>query len=305
LDGAINLIANVPATPGQPDLASGSDLGQLNNDNITSDNTPTFTGTGATSGHTMRIYSDGVLVGSGPVDGSGNWSVTSSALSHGVRQITARAFNGTVESSASTALPVTIDTIAPTAGSPGYNYLTSPHSAGLVFSENVGWSVVNGDFVVDNLTNPGVVTHSATYNGGTNSIGMTFPGNAVLPDARYRLTVLGAGGGIQDVAGNSMASNFTFDFFFLMGDANHDASVNLLDFNIVAANFGQSPRDFGQGDFTYNFSVTLADFDILAARFGAVLAGPDALALQPRGSVFSSTRIDSDKREGAIDDLLA
>jgi hypothetical protein len=48
--------------------------------------------------------------------------------------------------------------------------------------------------------------------------------------------------------------------------------VNLADFNILAANFGQSPRDFTQGDFDYDTAVFLSDFNILASRFGQVLA---------------------------------
>ncbi len=301
LDGAINGLAQVPSAPAQPDLFSGSDLGQFNNDNVTSDNTPTFAGTGATAGHTIRIFSDAVQVGSGVVDGSGNWSVTTSALAHGVRQITARAFNGTAESGPSTALSVTIDTIAPTAGSPAFNFLTSPHSVGVVFSENVGWSVANGDFTVDNLTNPGSVALSAVYDGGANSVSMSFPGNAVLPDARFRMTVLGTGGGVQDVAGNTMAANFVYDFFFLNGDANRDERVNLLDFDIVAANFGQSGRNFTQGNFTYDVAgnVNLLDFDVLASRFGDVLAAA-------RTSPFGNDPIkQTDRVDDPLQELLA
>ena len=64
------------------------------------------------------------------------------------------------------------------------------------------------------------------------------------------------------------------NFRFLQGDANGDGRVNLNDFNILAANFGQGPRDFTQGDFNYSGTVNLSDFNILAARFGQVLAAP-------------------------------
>jgi hypothetical protein len=61
-------------------------------------------------------------------------------------------------------------------------------------------------------------------------------------------------------------------FRFLQGDANNDGRVNLDDFNILAANFGQSPRDFTQGDFDYSGNVNLNDFNILASRFGSSLS---------------------------------
>jgi hypothetical protein len=68
-----------------------------------------------------------------------------------------------------------------------------------------------------------------------------------------------------------MAADHVLNFFFLIGDANHDARVNLQDFNVLAANFGQSLRDFTQGDFNYDSVVNLLDFNILAGRFGRVL----------------------------------
>jgi hypothetical protein len=51
--------------------------------------------------------------------------------------------------------------------------------------------------------------------------------------------------------------------------------VNLQDFNILAANFGQSNCTFSQGDFNYDTIVNLQDFNILAGRFGVAL-GPNA-----------------------------
>ena len=73
-----------------------------------------------------------------------------------------------------------------------------------------------------------------------------------------------------------MAADYAFEFFFLRGDANHDARVNLQDFNILAGNFGQSNRIFSQGDFNYDTVVNLLDFNALAGRFGQAL-GPAAV----------------------------
>jgi len=52
------------------------------------------------------------------------------------------------------------------------------------------------------------------------------------------------------------------------GDANNDGFVNLNDFTILAANFGESDRDFSEGDFTLDGVVNLDDFTVLASRFG-------------------------------------
>ena len=52
------------------------------------------------------------------------------------------------------------------------------------------------------------------------------------------------------------------------GDANLDGVVNLNDFNVLAANFGQSNRTWEQGDFNEDGTVNLSDFNLLAANFG-------------------------------------
>ncbi len=57
----------------------------------------------------------------------------------------------------------------------------------------------------------------------------------------------------------------------LVADANLDLAVDLDDFTILAANFGQSDRIFGQGDFNYSGAVSLDDFTILASAFGTFL----------------------------------
>src|SRR5207249_2817985 len=85
-------------------------------DNVTNVTTPTFSGT-AEAGSTVKIYSDGAQVGSGPATG-GSYTLTTTALVTGPRNITATATDaaGNV-SPISGALSVTIDTGAPTAPS--------------------------------------------------------------------------------------------------------------------------------------------------------------------------------------------
>jgi subtilisin family serine protease len=282
-DDAVAALNNpVPAIPSVPDLDSGSDLGVFPNDNITRDNTPTFTGT-AEAGSTVRIFANGVEVGSGVATG-GNYSITTSALVDGVRPITATASNANGSSNPTAALNVTIDTLAPTAGSGAFQYATAPHSNSVSFNENVQLTVGLEDFTLENLTTSQFVSSlamSGFYDVGTNTQSINYGGlpGGILTDGNYRLTALAAG--ITDVAGNPLAANYVFNFFHLTGDANHDSHVDLLDFNVLSLNFGQSSRNFTQGDFDYSGTVDLLDFNLLSARFGASL-GP---------SVFSTASI--------------
>ncbi|MEM7681262.1 MAG: dockerin type I domain-containing protein [Planctomycetota bacterium] len=65
-------------------------------------------------------------------------------------------------------------------------------------------------------------------------------------------------------------------FSLLQGDANGDGVVDLLDFDILAQNFGQGPGfpdGASGGDFNGDGVVDLLDFDVLAQNFGASTPG--------------------------------
>ena len=103
------------AAPSTPDLAAASDTGTSATDNITKDNTPTFTGT-ALAGSTVTIYDGSTPVGSAIATAGGTYSITTSALSDGTHGITAQATDtGGHTSAASGSLSVDIDTTAPNA----------------------------------------------------------------------------------------------------------------------------------------------------------------------------------------------
>ena len=157
----------------------------------------------------------------------------------------------------------------PAVASSQLRYATAPHRLSITFDKNISPSLGSDDLIVENLTTGQTIPSSAfalAYDLGTNVATLTYTaGTGVLPDGRYRATLL--------ASGTTLMADHAFEFTFLRGDANGDGRVNLGDFNILAANFGQSPRDFTQGDFDYNGLVNLRDFNILAGRFGAV-AGP-------------------------------
>jgi hypothetical protein len=64
-----------------------------------------------------------------------------------------------------------------------------------------------------------------------------------------------------------------------IGDANIDGTVDTVDFNLLAASFGQSGLSWNNGDFNYDGSVDTIDFNNLAANFGQTLPGPAAGAV--------------------------
>ena len=64
------------------------------------------------------------------------------------------------------------------------------------------------------------------------------------------------------------------------GDANLDGTVNALDFNAVATNFGVGTSDvWTQGDFNYDGVVNTTDFMALATNFGATIGTAPAPVL--------------------------
>ncbi len=106
-----------PAAPGTPDLTAASDTGTSSTDNITSDTTPTFTGTSEANA-TVQLLVDAAVVATGTATGT-TWTLTSSALSPGVHSVTATQTDaaGNGPSPASGALSIEINTTVPAAPS--------------------------------------------------------------------------------------------------------------------------------------------------------------------------------------------
>jgi phospholipase/lecithinase/hemolysin len=76
---------------------------------------------------------------------------------------------------------------------------------------------------------------------------------------------------------NYSATALALETTGLGGDANLDGTVNLLDFNALAAHFGLSGVNWLAGDFSGDGTVNLLDFNILAGNFGlsaSALDGP-------------------------------
>ncbi len=198
-----------PAAPSTPALAPGSDSGGLGDD-ITNDTTPTVTGTAAANA-TIKLYdSDGTtLIGTGTADGSGNWSITSSALSEGTHTLKAtQAIGGGGASALSGGRALTIDTTAPASQSIAVVGTPAPSATTMdltvTFSEAVT-GVDIGDFNVGTTGTANAAVASVSGSGTTYTVTL----NGVSGDGTIRLDLKGFGTGIQDKAGNAITGGYT------------------------------------------------------------------------------------------------
>jgi hypothetical protein len=136
-------------------------------------------------------------------------------------------------------------------------------------------SIAAGDVLVravlpDGSLGGAVNATGFSYDSVSRSISFTLP--VTLADGNYRATLLA--GSVSDTYGSSPAADYSFDFFFLAGDANHDRKVDITDLHSLAMNWGGSGKFFSQGDFNFDTKVDNIDLDILAARWQASLAQP-------------------------------
>ncbi len=150
---AVTIDTTAPAAPGTPDLAAGSDSGMSSSDDITSDNTPTFTGAAEANSTVTLFDTDGITVlGTTTADGSGNWSITSTILAEGSHTLTTKATDvADNESAASAGLVVVIDSTAPTlAITSSASTLRAGETATITFtfSEDPGASFTSADVTV-------------------------------------------------------------------------------------------------------------------------------------------------------------
>ncbi|HMM88329.1 Ig-like domain-containing protein [Bradyrhizobium sp.] len=109
-----NTGGSTPTPPTAPTIATFSTDSGVAGDRITNDSTLTLTGAAAANS-TVKVFDGSTQVGTATANASGAWSLTTTALTEGNHSLTAKATNSGGTSSASTALSVTVDTVAPTA----------------------------------------------------------------------------------------------------------------------------------------------------------------------------------------------
>ena len=112
---AIKIDTIAPASADRPDLTSASDSGASSTDNMTNVSAPTFTGS-AEVGAVVKLYDNGLLVGTTQSDMLGRWSISVSPLADGTHSIVARATDVAGNQGPGTSsLMIQIDTAPPSA----------------------------------------------------------------------------------------------------------------------------------------------------------------------------------------------
>ena len=168
---------------------------------------------------------------------------------------------------------IRIQLTAPSVTSSAYAYQTSPNKLTFMFNQNVAASLAANDVSVVG-SSASVPLTLVSYNSTSNTATFSMP--TPLADGNYSVTVTGSG--VNNLAAQAMAANYTTSFFVLTGDANHDGHVNASDFDALATNYGKSGQNYATGDFDYNGIVNTADFNLLAAHFNASAASAPAAA---------------------------
>ncbi|MFO1426697.1 MAG: Ig-like domain-containing protein [Steroidobacteraceae bacterium] len=229
----------LPAAVSAPNLTTASDSGSSSTDNITSDTTPTFSGTGAANGATVTLYdTDGTTVlGTGTANGAGSWSVTTTALAAGNHTITARQADAAGNSSAaSPSLTVTIDATGPSFGS--------------AVSVNEGFASTTLSPVTLAATDNTTAQASLTVTGASFVSGSGFvAGDVTIGVAGGVATVTRAAGAVDkngsivvavtmtDLAGNATTQNVTINVASV-NDAPSGVNATLLTTQNTALVFG-------------------------------------------------------------------
>lgn len=149
-----------------------------------------------------------------------------------------------------------------------FDYQTS-QSLVLTFNRNVSPSIANVDLVILNLDTKAIVPATLTLNYSSPTGRFTVAG--MLNDGNYRAILPGAS--VNDPAGLNLGEDVTFDFFVLIGDTNHDRTVDVTDLGNMASNYGASTgATWTSGDTNYDGQVDVSDLGNLASNYGVTLA---------------------------------
>jgi RHS repeat-associated protein len=197
-DAAFTLDTTI-AVPANLKLATASDTGASNNDNITKINTPVITGTGEI-GATIKIAEGTVIVGQTTVANDGTWQVATSVLTNGTHSLTASAIDlaGNI-STTSAPLSLVIDALLPQLT------LTTPldtnplqNNAKLVGSiDGTGSNLASINYRWDNSTN--LIPIGTNASGGFDQ-GLNFAG---ISNGTHSIAIIAT-----DVAGNILTSTY-------------------------------------------------------------------------------------------------
>jgi hypothetical protein len=166
--------------------------------------------------------------------------------------------------------------LAPQVASASFQFDRLPQTLAFTFTQDVSASLSPAALQLVNLTTAQtVVPDGFQYSAGNTA---TFRFDHPLPDGRYRATLLSSA--VTNATGVHLSngSDYTYDFFTLTGDVNHDGSVGFSDLLILAQRYGTAGT-FSTGDVNYDGTVGFADLLLMAQNYGKSLPNPSAASL--------------------------
>lgn len=193
-------------------LSAGSDTGASASDRLTNDPTPTLAGT-AGPGATVTVSEGDAEVGSATTDDSGEWSLETSPLPDGERDLTAVAADARGDlSTPSEPLRVTVDTRVPEVASvsPEKDTDAAPTTGEVTatFSEPLDPATVDDSSFVLREEDSTPVAASVLYDAGSRTATLD-PDEPLRAGASYGATVDVA---VRDPAGNDLAVAYSWGF---------------------------------------------------------------------------------------------
>jgi len=259
--------STVSATPSGVDLLAPTDTGASATDDVTNlDNHDAasalqFEVAGTVGGATVRVYADGIEIGTAVAGAATTTVITNGAvdLADTSHVITAtQTETGKSTSAPSAALSITVDTVAPTVTSFGllngdWQLGTIDSSAWLTgrSAQTVPWPIVSqlvlgfdepvsalaGDLTLDGVTH-GLITAVAVAGSGTDVVTWTAtPVGQYLADDRFAVALPAT---VADGAGNGLTGGWTADLNVLGGDITGDGRVSSRDRRDLRDAYGSS-----------------------------------------------------------------
>ncbi|MCK5728589.1 MAG: proprotein convertase P-domain-containing protein, partial [Methylococcales bacterium] len=209
---AITIDTSTPIAPDAPDMKASSDLGHSDTDNLTSNEKPTFTGSGAVADTTIELFYDGSnSLGTTIADNTGAWSLTPAiATPEGNQTITAKAFDiAGNESPVSSGLEIEIDTTAPIKGTVVASDITSTANNSTFTISYSDTNGIDGSSIrTSNVSVANATISNAEWNTTTNTATYTItpPGGHWDNADNDNYIIKINGGQVKDNAGKFVAS---------------------------------------------------------------------------------------------------
>ncbi len=248
-----------PGVPSTLDLIASSDLGQSNTDDITNDNSPSFTGTSEAGARVVLLDGPSQV---GATNSAGTFFLNSSSRPDGIRQFTARASDVAGNaSSASSPIAVTIDTVDPTVTINQAAAQADPaSSAPIAFTATFSESVFN--FVGADVSVSGAGAGNVTVTGG----GTTFTATVGSTSSEGIVSATVINNAADDLAGNRSDASTSSDNSVLLDLYGSDiASSSPVPF---IGNSGSINGNIGSGDLdVFSFEVSFPR-ELIVQTFG-------------------------------------